>query len=188
MPAIRPPRLEPGDVLGIVAPSNQVVTRRAELELGCERLERLGYRVRPGRNLWRQHGTAAGTVAERLEDVHTLWADPKIKGLVAATGGYSAITLVDRLDYDLIRRNPKVFVGMSDISLLLNAVWARTGLVTFHGSCLAEGLGADDYRLEGPLFQEVLGHGQWPGPSRMVWEVSTCRSSRSRASATWFPT
>jgi muramoyltetrapeptide carboxypeptidase len=156
-PAIlHPPRLQPGDLIGIVAPSNQVETLRPQVELGAGRLEALGFRVRFAPNLWERQGRRAGTPEQQLEDLHHLWGDPEVRAIFAATGGLTAITLADRLDYDLFRRFPRIFAGMSDISLLLNAIHARTGLITFHTSCLAEGAGSDDAAAELPHLLQVL--------------------------------
>jgi muramoyltetrapeptide carboxypeptidase len=156
-PAIlHPTRLKPGDVIGIVAPSNQVESLRSRVELGASRLEAAGFQIRFGPNLWQRKGRQAGTPEEQLADLHHLWADPQVRAVIAATGGLTAISLVDRLDYDLFRRFPRIFAGMSDISLLLNAIHARTGLITFHTSCLAEGAGSDDAAVELPHMLQVM--------------------------------
>ncbi len=150
--AIKPPRLRAGDVVGVVAPSNEVVSIRAEVEHGMEVFESWGLWVREGAHLWasqdgREAGDRAGgregrggTREEQLADLHAMWADPEVKAIFAASGGITAITLVDGLDYELIARQPKMFVGMSNVSFLLTAIWAKTSLVTFHTSCLDQGL------------------------------------------------
>lgn len=164
MEVIKPPCLMPGDLIGVVAPSNQVVTVRAEVELGISRLKAYGFRVREGAHLWARNGGRAGTRAEQLADLHAMWADPEVKAIFCATGGTTAVTLLDGLDYGLIARNPKAIIGMSDISYLLTAILARTGLVSFHTSCLAEGLGSPDEALEGPHLLRVLTGAEPPGP------------------------
>lgn len=160
MQTIKPPRLLPGDVIGVVAPSNEAASIRAEVELGMRRLEWYGFRVRQGAHLWSQNPTRA----EKLADLHAMWADPEVKAIFCATGGTTAITLVDGLDYALIARNPKVFIGMSDISLLLTAILAWTGLVTCHSSCLAQGLGSPDAEVEGPHLLRVIAGTEPAGP------------------------
>ncbi len=164
MRIIKPPRLMPGDVVGVVAPSNEVVSIRSEVELGMRRLEAHGFRVREGAHLWARNGSRAGTRAEQLADLHVLWADPEVKAIFCATGGTTAVTLIDGLDYPMIARNPKVFIGMSDISFLLTAILARTGTVTFHSSCLAQGLGSTDAALEGPHLLRLVTGAEPPGP------------------------
>lgn len=126
----RPPRPAPGDLIAVVAPSNEVASRQDALRRGVRRLESLGFRVRLGRSCFLRDGPLAGSAEERLRDLHAAWADPEVRAIVAATGGFGCAPLVDRLDYDLIRRRPKVVMGMSDVSILVLAVHARTGLVT----------------------------------------------------------
>lgn len=157
-------RLRPGDTVGVVALSNQVQTSREQVEAGISRLQELGFRVKTGPHLWGRSGPASGTVEERLHDLHSLWADPDVKAIISATGGGSAITLVDRLDYTLISRHPKLLIGMSDISPLLNAIYARTGLVTIHHSCLAEGLGSPDADREAPHLLQLITQPEPAGP------------------------
>lgn len=170
----RPPRLKPGDLIAIVAPSNQVATCQEDLLQGARCLEALGFRTRMGRTCFLQDGPLAGSAEERLRDLHSAWADPDVRAIVAATGGFGCAALVDRLDYDLVRRNPKVFMGMSDISILLVAIHARTGLVTFHGTHVLEGFATEDAQLEAPHFLAVTGRAapagplpDWAGPVRV---------------------
>lgn len=141
MQAVRPTRLVPGDTIGVVAPSNAVAAIREQMERGMGRLEMLGYRVVRGENLWQESDGMAGTVADRVADLHRMFADPTVKAVITATGGYGCLPLLECLDYDLIRRNPKILVGFSDVSILLNAIHMRTGLVTFHGTEIAYGFG-----------------------------------------------
>jgi muramoyltetrapeptide carboxypeptidase len=81
----------------------------------------------------KRSGYLGGSIDERLEDLHAMFADPQVRGVFAVRGGYGAGQLLDRIDYGLIRRNPKVFVGYSDITALHLAIQKQTGLVTFHG-------------------------------------------------------
>lgn len=134
MPVIRPPRLRPGDLIGVVSPSSPVahfVPRR--LKRGLAELERLGFRVRLGRHATEKRGHTAGTIADRVADLHEMFADPEVKGIITTIGGHSSHQLLDELDFDLIAANPKVFMGYSDITALHLGIHARTGLVTFLG-------------------------------------------------------
>lgn len=172
---VKPSRLRSGDVIGLVAPSDSVVPHRAQVERGAARLEALGYRLRFGRNVWREHGMHAGTPAERLEDLHTLWADPAVKALLMIMGGSGCPQIVDKLDYGLIAANPKIFVGFSDGAMLINAIHARTGLVTFMGPDLANDLCDDPQGHIGDHLAQVLGQAEpagvlpaWTGPVRVL--------------------
>jgi len=128
---IKPPRLKSGDTVGLMTPSGHVDQEKIDRCVG--NLESLGFKVKLGKNIRALRGNFAGTAAQRLEDFHAMFADPEIKGIWAAHGGSGAIGLLAALDYDLIRRNPKVFVGYSDITALHLAILRHSGLVTFHG-------------------------------------------------------
>ncbi len=129
--AQRPPRLKPGDLVGLFAPSN--AASDAQLARGRANLEALGFRVRVPRNLMAVRGHLAGTVEQRVDDIHALWRDPEVKALWALRGGYGAALLLPHLDYGLLRREPKALIGFSDITALHLALQGRAGLVSFHG-------------------------------------------------------
>lgn len=124
-------RLRPGDTVGLITPSGHV--DQEQIDKCVRNLQSLDLKVKLGRNIRALRGNFAGTAKQRLEDLHCMFADPEISGIWAAHGGSGAIGLLEALDYDLIRRNPKVFVGYSDITALHLAILRRAGLVTFHG-------------------------------------------------------
>ena len=96
-------------------------------------LESLGLKVKIGKNVFKRHYYSAGTVKERLNDIHEAFRNKKIKAVIMSIGGSSANQLLDRLDYDLIKKNPKIFCGISDGTTLLDPIFSKTGLVTYHG-------------------------------------------------------
>lgn len=131
---VRPPRLRPGDLVGVVSPSSPVAARcPRRLRRGIAELERRGLRVRLGEHATAATGHTAGTVAQRLADLHAMFRDPEVRAVIATVGGYSSHQLLEDLDYDLIHRHPKLLIGYSDITALLVAIHARTGLVTVLG-------------------------------------------------------
>jgi len=145
-----PPRLERGDLVGIVSPSSAVaagVPRR--FERGVAELERRGFRVRVGEHARLQTGWTAGTASERAADLHAMFGDPEVRAIVCTIGGYNANQLLELLDYELIAANPTIFVGFSDITALHGAIHARTGLATMLGPALlpqfGELGGVDEY-------------------------------------------
>ncbi len=109
------------------------------LALAGATLKYFGLRARLGRNVGKRTGYLAGSVEERLEDLHEMFRDPEVKAVFAVRGGYGAAQLLDRIDYDLIRSHPKIFLGFSDITALHLAIGKRTGLVTFHGPVVLSG-------------------------------------------------
>jgi muramoyltetrapeptide carboxypeptidase len=130
-PLVRPRRLQPGDTVALINPSNAVY-ERAPYALAAESLQALGLKVREAPNLRARYGQFAGTDAQRAGDVNAMFADPGVHGILAMTGGSGGNRILPLIDYELIARNPKFLGGFSDLTALINAVHARTGLVTFH--------------------------------------------------------
>lgn len=136
---IKPRRLRPGDTIGIIAPASP--GKIEHTEAGCRWLEEQGFYVYSGSTIGQTYGYLAGTDAERAADINTMFASPAINGIICLRGGYGTMRLLDLLDYDIIRANPKVFVGYSDITALHLSIGQRTGLITFHGPMVASDLG-----------------------------------------------
>jgi len=141
---IKPPRLRPGDLVGLVAPGGYASDR--VIEKSVRNIEALGLRVKEGTYLRAVHGNYAGSVQQRLADLHAMYADPDVKMIWPVRGGSGCISLLSGLDYGLIRRNPKILLGYSDITALHLAIHKRTGLVGFHGPVASSTLA--DYSRE----------------------------------------
>ena len=131
----KPPRLRHGDTLGIIAPAS-APPNPANIDLGLAAVEKLGFRVVPAPNLRKRWGFLAGSDQERAGDLMQMFADPNISGILCFRGGYGSARLLPLLDFDLIRANPKVFVGYSDITSIHCALLAKADLVSFHGPML----------------------------------------------------
>jgi len=130
---IYPPRLAPGDTIGIVAPASPPDEPKIIDEV-IERFTKLGFKVRPGKYLRQRDGYLAGSDEERAADINAFFADPEVKGIFALRGGYGSCRILPLLDYATIRANPKPLVGYSDITAMHIAILVKSGLVTFHGS------------------------------------------------------
>ena len=129
---IKPKALQPGDIVGLITPATYV-SDPDSLVTAERTMKYFGLNPKMGRNVRKRHGYLGGSIDERLADLHAMFADPEVKGVFAVRGGYGSGQLLDRIDYDLIRRNPKIFIGYSDITAMHLAIHKRTGLVTFHG-------------------------------------------------------
>lgn len=129
---VRPPRLRPGDTIGIVAPATATYDP-IDLDIVRETIEGLGLRAKMGRMVLERRAYFAGSDEQRAADVNEMFADRRVKGIFALRGGWGCSRVLPHLDYDVIGRNPKVLLGYSDITALLAGIHARTGLVTFHG-------------------------------------------------------
>ena len=132
----KPTKLKQGEKVGIIAPAGPVL--QPELQDGILLLESFGYKVVLSPHLFDKLGYLAGEDRTRLEDIHTMFTDQSVKAVFCARGGYGTLRILDRIDYDILRKNPKIFVGYSDITALLLAIHKETGLVTFHGPVMKE--------------------------------------------------
>ncbi len=132
-----PPKLKPGDGIRVLAPSCTLHTLPWVTETFLERAKDFfrsrGMTVTEGAHLREIDALGSTTVAARVEDLHAAFADPSVHGIIAIRGGWLANGLLGHLDYDLIRAHPKILCGFSDITVLQNAIWAKTGLVTYSG-------------------------------------------------------
>ena len=124
--------LNKGDIIGLVSPSS-ATDDSFDLQLAREAMEALGLKVKTGMHYADRRGYLAGSDADRAADINAMFADKAVKAVVCARGGWGAARLLPLLDYDTIRRNPKVLLGFSDITALHCGIHAMTGLVTFHG-------------------------------------------------------
>jgi muramoyltetrapeptide carboxypeptidase len=127
--------LQKGDKVGIVSPSAAITRNlRPRLDRGVRVLKRLGFEVVLAKNALRIEDYSAGTPYERAEDINSMFADQQIKAIICSQGGATANSCLPLLEWNTIEKNPKIFLGMSDITVLLNVMFAKTGLVTFHGN------------------------------------------------------
>jgi muramoyltetrapeptide carboxypeptidase len=129
---VRPRRLAQGDTVGIVAPANATFNT-VELRIAAESLEALGLQVKLGEHLLDRHGYLAGRDQARASDINRFFGDASVRAVLPLRGGWGTSRLLPHLDFERIRRNPKIVLGYSDITSLHMAISARTGLVTFHG-------------------------------------------------------
>ncbi len=134
---IKPPALKRGDLVGLFNPSG--FADDALIQRATANLEKLGFRVLHAAHLRASRGNTAGTIGQRLTDVHTLFVHREVRALWAARGGSGTAQILPYIDYGLVARNPKVVIGYSDITSLLLALYAKTGLVTFHGPVASSG-------------------------------------------------
>lgn len=140
---ILPERLQQGDTIGVIAPSSPIKTEK--LDKVIEFMESIGLYVKLGAHIDRVHGYLAGTDAARLEDFQTMIADPDVKAIIFARGGYGAGRIVSSIDYNLVQANPKIIWGYSDITYLHTVIRQTTGLVTFHGPMAVSDMVKDDF-------------------------------------------
>src|SRR5689334_3635897 len=140
---IKPARLNYGDTVGIVAPAS-APPHPGAIDRSVDVLEQLGFKVRLAPNARKRWGFLAGSDRDRAGDLMRMFADRKVKAILCVRGGYGSARLLPLLDYELIRRHPKIFVGYSDATALLCAFRTRSNLVCFHGPMVSSDLVKDD--------------------------------------------
>ena len=146
---IRPEALEHGDTIGLVAPASPFSMEA--MQKGAQALEALGFTVRYDESIFDGGAYLAGDDERRAGELMAMFADPQIHGIFSVRGGYGSSRILDRLDIDLIRNNPKVLVGYSDITVLLNYIVQEAGIITFHGPLVTE-MG----KMDGPTRDTML--------------------------------
>jgi muramoyltetrapeptide carboxypeptidase len=150
---IKPRKLKAGAKIGIVNPAYWLEEER--LQRAVKVFNELGYELELGKSTALQENQCAGSPAERAEDIMAMFVDPSIEAIICARGGYGGNRVLPLIDYDIIRANPKIFVGYSDITGLLTSIAQKTGLITFHGPMLSTyGKQTVQYNLD--TFQRVL--------------------------------
>lgn len=156
---LRPKRLERGMTVGLVTPASNA-WEDEDIRFASDVVKSLGFRVKEGANLYQRTQYLAGPDAARAQDFNAMFADPEVDAVFCLRGGYGTPRILPMLDYDNIRSNPKVLLGYSDITALLNAIYRCSGVMTFHGPIAAQNY--TDYTLA--EYQKVLVHGERPVP------------------------
>jgi muramoyltetrapeptide carboxypeptidase len=136
MKTIKPKALKHGDVIGIAAPASPPASED-KLNTGIRYLEQLGYRIKLGKHVLNRRGYLAGSDANRASDLNELFLDKNVKAIFTVRGGYGCQRILPLLDYNLIRKNPKILVGYSDITALHLALFEKIRLITFSGPMVA---------------------------------------------------
>lgn len=150
----KPRCLKPGANIGVIAPAS--FGSLEVQEKGLAYLKQLGFQITLGPHLAKKWGYLAGTDKERASDIMTLFKDPQIDGIFCLRGGYGTMRLLDLLDYEVIRQNPKIFMGYSDMTALHLAFNQKAELVTFHGPMVASDFGQDIPEYTSSFWQKAL--------------------------------
>lgn len=151
---IKPKALKFGDTIGLVAPASP--TTKEKIKRAHDRLIQMGFKVKMGKSSHGKYGYLAGGDALRAEDLNDMFRDDWVDGIICLRGGYGSPRILDLLDYELIKNNPKVFIGYSDITALHMAINKFSKLVTFHGPMAADLAGDFSKFSEESLYHCIL--------------------------------
>lgn len=134
MKKIYPKKLQKGDEIRVIAPSNSIsIISSANREIANDRLSGLGLKVTFGKNVEENDEFHSSSIKSRVADLHKAFQDTKVKAVFAVIGGFNCNQLLKYIDWNIIKNNPKIFIGYSDTTALQNAIFAKTGLVTYSG-------------------------------------------------------
>ncbi|MCH6575607.1 MAG: LD-carboxypeptidase [Bacteroidetes bacterium] len=173
MRIIKPAKLKTGDVIGIIAPASAPVDP-TKLENGIRYIEKNGYRVELGKNISKINGYLAGTDQERADDLNSMFKNKNVKAIICLRGGYGASRILDKINYKLIRSNPKILVGYSEITALQMAILQKSGLVTFAGPMVATDFGNEITSYTEDFFWRIvssnkkIGRLKYPDDDKLV--------------------
>ena len=135
LPKLVPSKLKIGDTIGVVAPSSPIIGDNIdELNKAKEIVERSGFKVKYSKNIFSNTNGYSATAMEKAEDINAMFADKEVKMIWCAKGGNNSNSTFEYLDYELIKKNPKIICGYSDITSITNIITEKTGLVTFSGT------------------------------------------------------
>jgi len=131
---IFPKKLKPGDEVRVIAPSKSIrIISKEVRNIANRRFKKLGLKLSFGKHVEESDRFGSSSIKSRIEDFHKAFADKNVKAILTVIGGFNSNQLLRYLDWDLIKRNPKIFCGYSDIAALNNAILAKTGLVSYSG-------------------------------------------------------
>lgn len=136
MNIIVPNKLKKGDEIRVIAPSRSMsLLKEDNIKMATNRLESLGFKVTFGKNVLNvaDKNYCCASIEDRIEDLHEAFKDKNVKAILTVIGGFNVNQILDYIDYDLIKNNPKILCGFSDITALLNAIYTKTGLITYYG-------------------------------------------------------
>lgn len=151
-------KLNYGDTIGVVGVSNSISNRKERLNQFYQAEQFLidkGFKVKRGKYILEDYYGSAGTKEQKAEDFMNMFMDKEVKAIICLEGGETCNTFIDLLDYDIIKQNPKILMGYSDVTVLLQTIYKMTGLVTFHGYCFW-GFGTEEAEERFKEFESVL--------------------------------
>ena len=130
-----PKKLKIGDTIGVIAPSNPIIGENIEeINKAKEIIEKLGFKVKFSKNLFSNTNGYSSTAKEKAEDINEMFKDREVKMIWCAKGGENSNSTFEYIDYELIKQNPKIICGYSDITSITNMITEKTGLITFNGT------------------------------------------------------
>lgn len=155
MSLTKPPRLQKGNTIGIISPASSP-DDLSRIEKAVSYFEKKGYRCEVGKNVGKYFGYLAGTDEQRASDLNEMFANKNINAIICVRGGYGSPRILDKINYSVIKRNPKIFIGYSDITALQSAIFKKCKLITFAGPMAAVDFWNDVSPYTEEIFWQIL--------------------------------
>jgi muramoyltetrapeptide carboxypeptidase len=176
--ALLPPKLKKGDTIGLIAPASFIT--QEQLDKTINDLNTLGFKIKTGSNVMKRWGYFAGTDHERAGDINQMFADPQVDAIMCVRGGYGCARMLDLIDYKSIARNPKIFMGYSDITALLYAFYKKSKLVGFHSTVGISAFNEYTKRnlfniIENPVDKYIIEYEREPEATGELWDIFTVK-------------
>ncbi|WP_214690354.1 MULTISPECIES: S66 peptidase family protein [unclassified Exiguobacterium] len=139
---IKPPKLQMGDTIGIITPSFPApVQFEGRYQRGVEQLKRMGFKVKEGTCTYKTEGYRSSSIRDRADELNAFLHDPEVKAIISTIGGTNSNSVLPYIDYEQLRRHPKIIMGYSDVTAILMACYAKTDVVTFYGPAIVPSFG-----------------------------------------------
>lgn len=158
--------LKPGDGIGLISPAGHI--KKSDIQTGIDLLEKQGFKLKFGKNLFNKYRYFSGRVQDRLDDIHTFLKDPDVQALFAVRGGMGSTQLLEYLDFELWKKHQKLLIGFSDITALQWSIWSKSQISSFSGMALTLQLKPDN-----PYYQMFFKQIQGKKNSYMLSDFST---------------
>lgn len=140
-----PKKLKIGDTIGIISPSAPITEElKEQFNSGIQIFKNMGFQVKLSKNIYANTLGYSATIKEKVEDINEMFADKEVKAVICSQGGQNANAILPYIDYEIIRANPKIIMGISDGTAILNAIYAKTGMTTYHQNDVIWGLGGQE--------------------------------------------
>lgn len=154
---MRAEKLKKGDTIGIIAPSEPITEKHKEyMKKSIKIFEDMGFKIKLSKNIYKNTWGYSATPQEKASDINDMFSDKEVKAIISAVGGDNSFNCLGQIDYENIKRNPKIICGYSDATNYLEAIYAKTGLITYHHLEMV-GLGRMDKKdFELCQFQKTL--------------------------------
>lgn len=148
-------KLKQGDTIGIIALAGNC--DKDTVLMACKNLEKLGFKTKLSKNIFDENRYLAGSDEDKIEELYKFFQDPEIKLILNARGGYGSIRLINKIDYEIIKKNHKPFCGFSDITALLLMFYKKAGLITYHGPMLCSDFVKLNNFTQQSFFRAIMG-------------------------------